>query len=299
MVEIRDRREVSVHHDVAATVDSILRGAALPAEIRTRLDDGSVAVRQEEVDDEWDEFQQVRRTGPALTAARARASSRRGTASSGRAAAASGGTRDAESPRVRPGRALTPLASRPAAASVAPVTESTPTRTTRIYPFGVSRNRIEGAIRQLNVPATIVRDSREADIVLTLKNYYRRRPQAVTDAEAAGIPIYVLRSNTSTQIEQVLGSYFHLPARAATITMPAGGDEETLPGADEVTVAIQEAEEAINTVMNRAHAVELAPQSSYIRRLQHQLAERYNLGSRSRGREPNRRVQIYRSGEGL
>jgi predicted RNA-binding protein Jag len=38
--------------------------------------------------------------------------------------------------------------------------------------------------------------------------------------------------------------------------------------------------------------VELAPQNAYVRRLQHQLAERNNLMSRSRGSEPNRRVEL-------
>ena len=40
-------------------------------------------------------------------------------------------------------------------------------------------------------------------------------------------------------------------------------------------------------------AVELSPQNAYIRRLQHQMAERANLVSRSRGREPFRRVRLY------
>ena len=39
--------------------------------------------------------------------------------------------------------------------------------------------------------------------------------------------------------------------------------------------------------------VELSPQNAYIRRLQHQMAERANLVSRSRGREPFRRVRLY------
>jgi predicted RNA-binding protein Jag len=64
------------------------------------------------------------------------------------------------------------------------------------------------------------------------------------------------------------------------------------PNADPVTVAMQEAEDAISHVLSRSEAVELAPQNAYIRRLQHQLAERYNLGSVSEGREPHRRVRI-------
>ena len=63
-----------------------------------------------------------------------------------------------------------------------------------------------------------------------------------------------------------------------------------------LTDAMMEAEQAISKVMNgERNAVELAPRESYVRRLQHQLAERYNVNSESRGREPNRRVKIYRS----
>jgi predicted RNA-binding protein Jag len=57
--------------------------------------------------------------------------------------------------------------------------------------------------------------------------------------------------------------------------------------------AMRETEEAIDMVINSFEAVELSPQNAYIRRLQHQMAERANLVSRSRGREPYRRVRLY------
>ena len=46
-------------------------------------------------------------------------------------------------------------------------------------------------------------------------------------------------------------------------------------------------------MIKQQEPVELAPQNAYIRRLQHQMAERANLVSRSRGREPYRRVRLY------
>ncbi len=58
-------------------------------------------------------------------------------------------------------------------------------------------------------------------------------------------------------------------------------------------VAMRETEDAIQAVLSSSEAVELSPQNAYIRRLQHQLAERANLVSRSRGREPYRRVRLY------
>jgi predicted RNA-binding protein Jag len=64
---------------------------------------------------------------------------------------------------------------------------------------------------------------------------------------------------------------------------------------DPMTDAMIETEEAIGRVINgAADAVELKPQATFVRRLQHQMAERYNLHSESRGKEPHRRVKISR-----
>jgi predicted RNA-binding protein Jag len=54
----------------------------------------------------------------------------------------------------------------------------------------------------------------------------------------------------------------------------------------------RETEDAIAQVMEDGRPIELAPANSYVRRVQHELATRYNLESRSSGKEPNRRVKI-------
>ena len=59
--------------------------------------------------------------------------------------------------------------------------------------------------------------------------------------------------------------------------------------------ALDETREAIDAVVTGARdEVELEPQNAYVRTMQHELAERANLSSRSSGHEPYRRVQIYR-----
>jgi predicted RNA-binding protein Jag len=55
-----------------------------------------------------------------------------------------------------------------------------------------------------------------------------------------------------------------------------------------------EAEEAVEQVKDGQEAVELSPQSAYIRRLQHLIAERNKLSSQSTGKDPHRRVRIYK-----
>ena len=62
---------------------------------------------------------------------------------------------------------------------------------------------------------------------------------------------------------------------------------------DPSDAALREVEEAIGLVQRDAKPIELSPQNAYIRRLQHQRAEAANLVSRSRGREPFRRVSVY------
>ena len=159
------------------------------------------------------------------------------------------------------------------------VLERQGSRTLHVYPYGVGQNRLRQAARNLGVPVELVNELRRADIVLTLKNYFRKRPQPIAEAERRGVPIYVLRSNTVTQMESTLAEIFALT--------PA---EEP----DPVAAALAETEEAIQRILSGAPVVELRPAPPEIRKLQHELARSYNLISHSYGREPRRRVRIYR-----
>jgi stage III sporulation protein SpoIIIAA len=145
-----------------------------------------------------------------------------------------------------------------------------------IFPYGVSRNKIERAVHNLRVNAAIARKWDDADVVLTLKTLERKESERLKQIAAENVPIYSIKTNTTTQIQSALKDVFNLPSL------------------DNEEIAMREAEEAVYQVLLDSRAVELTPQSSYIRRMQHQLAERYRLQSRSTGLEPNRRVQIYK-----
>jgi stage III sporulation protein SpoIIIAA len=153
--------------------------------------------------------------------------------------------------------------------------------TTRIYPFGINRSRLEHAVSHLELPAKLASDVMRADLLITSKSYYRRKPQPILDAETAGIPIYVLKNNKASHMERSLVNIFDMES-----------PEEPS------SLAMKEAEEAIAQVIEGKKAVELSPRNSYLRMLQHQLAERYNLQSQSTGREPRRRVKIFSSSDG-
>jgi R3H domain len=172
-------------------------------------------------------------------------------------------------------------------------------KTMRVYPFGVSRDRLAESARHLHVPVIITNNQSDADAVITLKNYYRRQPEKLQQAEQDRKLIIILKNNTIAQMQHALARVFDIPALDDTVEdddeSGDNGNGQDARRDDETTRALLETEDAIHQVLNKGlTTAELAPANAYIRRLQHQMATRYNLMSRSRGKEPNRRVKIFR-----
>jgi len=144
----------------------------------------------------------------------------------------------------------------------------------RIYLFGINRPILEQAAHEKGLAIDITDDLRQSNILITTKNYFRRKPQKLRDAEMQGIPIYAIRGNSLQQLRHCLDSIY------------------TGPHDEVVDSALDEALQAIGDVKNGKKEVVLSPQNSFIRRLQHILAERHDVTSSSSGREPGRRVKI-------
>jgi stage III sporulation protein SpoIIIAA len=149
-----------------------------------------------------------------------------------------------------------------------------------VFPYGVSRNYLEQAIRDLELPIRVVNNPEGAEMVITLKNYYRRRPDTIRQAEAGGVPIHILKSNTVTQVKEALVRVFGAERPDASTSR-----------------ALIEAMEAIRRVKATLQPVEVGPQNAYVRRLQHQLVTENELVARSTGKEPQRRLRIFPSPE--
>lgn len=311
MVEIVDRDEVIVHRNVAATVDSILRGVTPPSEMRRRNPDGTVETISGE-DARRDPTGRVRRSpgGATLTAlvtngsGNGRSQAReplqlRQHRSNGESEDAFGfeQPRSGGQPAEVEAESRQPLVNDPR--SPFSRGRGTHEKPLRIFPYGVSRNRLHQSIIRNRYPAQVVKDARDADIVVTLKNIFRRKPELLRNAETTGTPVYVSRSNSAAQLDDLLRSLFPgvaLPESDLDVEPreePVGynGDNQ-----QRLIEALNEAESAIHRIIEGGPAEALEPQSIAIRRKQHELAERYNLESRSRGKDPFRHVEIYRQG---
>jgi len=250
IIEIIEVDKLAIHHDVTQTVDRLLRGQQPRPEIRVRNPDGEIEVVQRSdapptVREHREEEEDEEETG--------------------------GGFVEREQGDGRGGRE-----SIRTAAVHAPGRGRDTRGIKRIFPYGVNRNRLDRAILESRVPASIARDISEADAVLALKASYRREPARMREGSNRNIPTYIVKSNTYAQIAAAIRDMFQPSA------LEKGYMDE----------ALREAESAVQRVQDSRQPVELAPQNSYVRRLQHQLVERFNLDSESVGEEPRRRVRI-------
>jgi hypothetical protein len=301
LVEQQSWREVMVHRDVAAAVDDLLRGRVPNVEQRTRDDRDHVRTRV--VSAQPTEAPAWRQAGMASDLEREMLGGRRRRGRAGTADShAIWGQESRQARLLNDPRHLRAeeemwddeLVDEEEAIEIAEPTgtigpQGAPgraRRAVRIYPFGVSRERLEQSARQLRVPVEISTDQENADAVITLRTFYRRQAERLRAAETERKPIYILRTNTVAQMQQCLARIFDLRESEEGHSGGQMGNPTML--------AMQEAEDAINVLLTRGGGhVDLAPANAYVRRLQHKVAERYNLASRSYGKEPNRRVKIF------
>ncbi|HEU0027941.1 MAG TPA: hypothetical protein VFQ25_12555, partial [Ktedonobacterales bacterium] len=242
LVEQEERNLVGVHLDLAAAVDELLRGEAPQREMRERLADGTVrrwkehAPRMARADGVGLPTREAptqrvetapRRGRSALAGSRAGNAwwDTRGGAMDGMDAAPARPAPRWLDPELARGAAL--AAERGELGGVGPVEAGADgaARKRRIYPLGVSRARLEQVIRELNVPAVVSRDERDADALLTIKSMYRKQPDRVDAAQASGLPVYVLRSGGMDRLRETLAEIFHVERRLPLTGAGAVGDE--------------------------------------------------------------------------
>ena len=265
LVEIRQRNQVIVYQDVAEAVDALVRGIELQPELRTKSSKGQI----------------LREKAPAPVL--------EGTGFTGNNAPAGEGKKGKKTlSRMQTnimeisGKSKSVLSDLKRADPAGPVNEPEFRKeTVRVYCHGVARNRLNDAAERLDVPVIVVNNLEEADLLMTLRPYYRERQKPIVEAEERGIPIYVLRSNTTAQIEYTLANVLKIEVQEQAVNWEDVEDE---------TIS------AIRSVLSgEVSWIDLPPADRSIRRIQQEMIEQANLVCQPFGKEPKRRLRIYRS----
>lgn len=162
-----------------------------------------------------------------------------------------------------------------------------------IYIYGINNHDLKSLIKTLNLPIIITKEIQAADAILALSNLVKNNKKLRQISHSKKISIYTIQSNSLLQIAKALRLIVKNPK-------PGTGRNQTeakkiskilaqglLTPLEETRLAIEE------VIIPRKQTLELLPQESSVRKLQHELIAHYQLTGFSVGTGPNRRVRIY------
>ncbi len=266
LIEIQERQRLLVHRDVTDSVDRMLRGEPLALELRYRTEADEIRTEQ----------QTMVMSSPAVTGRRGGRRARDGSEYGrdrnrrqpvdGRGGRQNGRRKTKEPYNQNVEDETADLDS-----------NGSQEKKLRIFAYGVARNRLHDVAKRLHVKIVMVDTLADADVFVTLKSYYRKKRRLINQSEQKRIPIYVLRANSTNQMERFLAEVLDL--KVARV--------------DPFEDAIVEATKAIDRVEAGQPSADLSPVGAAIRRYQHQMARSANLVSHSYGKEPRRHVRIF------
>ncbi|KAK6774759.1 hypothetical protein RDI58_029998 [Solanum bulbocastanum] len=159
-----------------------------------------------------------------------------------------------------------------------------------IFLYGISEASVMQGIKQLNIDDTIefTDNISEADVLLALQSKLKKNSRIQAAARSHGIPIYVTKTSSSTQLTK---------AMQALISDFADGFEflesEAKTNESEKIDALEEARIAMErVVIPKGEPVELLPRPTNIRLLQKDLVRKYKLKSERIGTGTDLRLRI-------
>ena len=132
----------------------------------------------------------------------------------------------------------------------------------------------------MNLDAELTKNIDDADIIIAHKNFAKGGNKILSIANEYRLPVYYVRSNSTSQVQKVLKEALNIE------------DDNVCVFHDETEEALDEAKEAIKKVLEDGEDVELSPQNTQIRKMQHELVEQHNLTSESVGEGDERHLKI-------
>ncbi len=154
----------------------------------------------------------------------------------------------------------------------------------KIFIYAVSRSMVDKVIERLDIDVEITRNIDEADVVIAHNSFSKGGAKILNVAKDYHLPIHFVKSNTMPQIQKAIKDSFGMKEKP--------GDSYGMACFDETEEALKEVQGAVYKILNGSDSIELEPRKSHIRKLQHEIIEKYNLTSTSVGEEPERRLKI-------
>ncbi len=153
-----------------------------------------------------------------------------------------------------------------------------------VYPYGLSRQKLTEAIASQDLPVVLTRNLETARVILTQSEHAKKDSKLEHLARCHQLPIHIVEASTVSSITR-------------TLRRLLGRDRKNFYNKDsslDRMAALEEARLAVEgVVIPLRQPVDLLPRSAQVRKMQHQLVDRYRMHSKSIGSEPERCLRIY------
>ncbi len=273
-IEMQERQRWIVHENVSETIDTLLRGRQPQPQQRTLNEQGQVVITKESAASIEKTIARPIRSAQVLPFSKAQSPKHQW---------------DDRNARATIDAAWNALDQLDGDANLA---EAQDDPKLRVYPYAISTYQLEQVIEALQLPIVLTKHVGDADAIVALRAHARKHDNLQRLAKSNRIPLHVIKANTipcmTRTLRQMLGIEQQDGMNDWEMSLYAaeGGDEE-LAALEEARLAVEQ------VVIPKQQPVELLPRSSWLRKLQHELVERYRLNSHSVGEEPDRRLRIY------
>jgi stage III sporulation protein SpoIIIAA/predicted RNA-binding protein Jag len=264
-IELRDKNTFAVYLDVGKTVDDMLRGFAVNPEIRKTDANGEIKILSTDLKGVMDPTHLDHRIKLASS----------------------------DAPRL----------------THKPIQEAY-IQPFNLFLYAVTKSFVERILERLQLQHLIhlTTQMHEAHAVLALRGHARPGAKVLRMALDFEVPCFYTKTNTMSQIQRGLREALEATDLGQRILaqLRMNGTEENgffawVKSAhegqgenpnDEIGTALEEVEAGIQIVLQTQAPYELEPRRSYVRRLQHDHVEKFNLLSVSVGAEPDRYLKI-------
>jgi hypothetical protein len=148
---------------------------------------------------------------------------------------------------------------------------------------------LQEALRSSRLPAEVVAEPELADAVLSLRGELGRDPELRRRAQALGLPILVIKSDSLHQLQRAIQRL--LERRQPPLVPEALASGQRL---DDDHGALEECRLAVEqVVLPQGRPVELLPRSDRVRRMQEDLVRHYRLRCAVFGRGAQQRLRVF------
>ena len=147
---------------------------------------------------------------------------------------------------------------------------------TRVFLYGFAKHTLDRAMRTLGSDVRLVSRPENAEMLFVLRSR-AGDPRIRRFVEEGRVPVHLLKRASAAELRRSIRSVF----------------VQTVGEDNEVREALAEVEHAVERALSEGATVQLAPRPPRVRRLQHELAERFHLHTESEGSGEQRHLVVH------